>query len=159
MRSSLLDTEEENQLTMLRMPRISSGLVSALNPRHHMKRHIVQTPNHFYTAECREAKCPHYEFGWTTTIDEKTELGKRQGHYIRKDPRRKFIESRNYVGLTVFLFEPGQKCFQAHKLQTGEAPIKLVTAPDGRKIRQESSRWFYEANEEAYRFEEFKKRG
>ena len=159
MRSSLLESEEENQPTMLHMPKISSGLVSALNPRHHSKRHIVQTPNHFYTADCRKANCPHHEFGWTTTIDEQTDLGKRQGHYIRKDAGRKFTESKNYVGLTVFLFEPGQKCFQTHKLQTGEAPIKLVTAPDGRKIRQESSRWFYEANEEAYRFEEFKKRG
>jgi hypothetical protein len=154
MRSSLLESEEENQLTMLRMPR-----GSAFNPRQYIKRHMVQTPDHFYTAECREAKCPHYEFGWTTTINEQTDLGKRQARYIRKDARRKFIESKTDAGLTVFLFEAGQRCFQTHKLQTGEAPIKLVTAPDGRKIRQETNRWIYEANEEVYRFEEFKKRG
>ena len=144
---------------MLRIAKSTSGLVNALNPRRYVKRHLVQTPNHFYTAECREAKCPHYEFGWTTAIDEQTDLGTRQGRYIRKEAGRAFREWRNDVGLTVFLFEAGQRCFQIHKLQTGEAPLKLVTASDGRKVQQETSRWIYEANEEVYRFEESKRRG
>ena len=120
MRNSLLESEEENQLTMLRMPRISSGLVSALNPRHHVKRHIVQTPNHFYTADCRKANCPHYELGWTTTIDEQTDLGKRQGHYIRKDAGRSFKESRNYVGLTVFCLKQDNGVFKRTSCKQGK---------------------------------------
>ena len=78
---------------------------------------------------------------------------------MRKEAKRKFRERRNELGLTVFHFEAGQKCFQKHKVQTGEAPIKLVTRPDGTKKRQEADRWFYEANEEVYRHEERKKRG
>lgn len=144
---------------MLRTPRNTLGLVSALNPRTNVKRHLVQTQEHFMTADCREVRCPHYELGWTTTVDEKTDLGRAQARYMRKEAKRKFKEHQNELGLTVFLFEQGQKCFQQHKVQTGEAPIKLVTRPDGGRQRQDADRWFYEANEEVYRFEELKKRG
>ena len=144
---------------MLRMPRNTLGLVSALDPRTNVKRHLMQTAEHLRVADCLEVNCPHYEFGWTTTVDETTDLGQRQARYIRKEAGRKFNEHKNEVGLTVFLFEQGQRCFQQHRVQTGEAPIKLVTHPDGSQRRQEADRWFYEANEEVYQHEERKKRG
>ena len=144
---------------MLRTARNALGLVSALDSRTNVKRHLVQTAEHLRAADCIETDCPHYNLGWTTTVDEKTDLGLRQARYIRKEANRKFKEHRNEVGLTVFLFEQGQKCFRQHKIQTGEAPIKLVTRPDGSRTRQEADRWFYEANEEVYQHEERKKRG
>ena len=144
---------------MLRTPRNTLGLVSSLDSRTNVKRHLVQTAEHLRAAECIEVDCPHYNLGWTTTVDEQADLGKAQARYMRKEAGRKFKERRNELGLTVFHFEAGQKCFQKHKVQTGEAPIKLITRPDGIRQRQESDRWFSEANEEVYRLEQLKKRG
>ena len=147
-------------MTILHTPKSSTlGLVSAQSPRQYVKRHIVQTAEHFMAADCKETGCPHYEFGWTTTIDEQTDLGRKQARYIRKEAKRKYTEQNNAVGLTLFYFESGQKCFTAHKVQTGEAPIKLVTKADGRMVRQEAQRWFGEANEEVYRFQKQRKEG
>ncbi len=67
---------------------------------------------HFRRATCAEVDCPHYVHGWQTTIDERTELGQEQAHYIRNGARRQYTEDRNQApGLTVFTFEAGQTCF------------------------------------------------
>ena len=146
---------------MLRMPRSTPapGLVSALDPRRFAKRHVVQTAEHLRPSDCKELNCPHWRLGWDTFTDERTVLGQQQAYYIRHKSDREFIEYRNETGGTTFHFPPGQKCFQTHRIQTGEAPIKLLTLSDGRTVQQPTDRWFYEANEEVYRAEEIRKRG
>lgn len=77
---------------------------------------------------CQDAHCAHYENGWATMIDESSELGQRQAFWIRNAAARKYKEFPSEeapehmgesganipAGMTVFLFYPGQKCFQEH---------------------------------------------
>ena len=62
---------------------------------------------------CQAAGCERYEWGWETRIDEATDLGGRQAHYIRTRSERRYTETR-LDGITIFTFEPGQQCFEQH---------------------------------------------
>jgi hypothetical protein len=78
---------------------------------------------------CQEAECQQYRNGWVTTLDEGSEQGASDAHWIRTESKRGFIECRSedaltYLdnqgftfppGLTVFIFAPGQDCFREHK--------------------------------------------
>lgn len=64
---------------------------------------------------CEQVGCDAYRHGWESTIDESTDLGQRQARYIRGESRRTFRELRTAAGLTVFRFEPGQRCFADHQ--------------------------------------------
>lgn len=83
---------------------------------------------HFRPATCEDVDCEHYLSGWQSLIDESTDLGQRQAHYIRKESARRYTESRNGAGLTVFTFEAGQSCFGAskHRTNVGLNPLFAV---------------------------------
>lgn len=67
---------------------------------------------HFRRATCEEVGCLNHHHGWKTVVDETTDLGQRQAHYIRRESRRRYVEERTPAG-TVFTFEAGQVCFNA----------------------------------------------
>ncbi|MFI0236324.1 hypothetical protein [Streptomyces sp. NPDC016845] len=66
-------------------------------------------------AACEQVGCAAWRHGWESAIDERTELGARQAHYIRTQSRRTFREQHTAAGITVFRFEPGQRCFADHQ--------------------------------------------
>lgn len=74
---------------------------------------------HWRPATCAEVGCGAYERGWSTTVDESTDLGQQQAHYIRRLSGRGFTEACSEAGLTIFEFPPGQRCFSAgrHRVQ------------------------------------------
>lgn len=63
---------------------------------------------------CPDAGCLAYRYGWESTFDESTELGKAQAGYVRRQSGRDFTEHRTEAGLTVFRFPPYQRCFAEH---------------------------------------------
>lgn len=65
-------------------------------------------------AACEQVGCDAWENGWDSEFDEATELGKTQAAYVRHGSGRTFRELRTEAGLTVFRFEPGQRCFRDH---------------------------------------------
>lgn len=77
------------------------------------KSYVVAAPlaTHWSIVTCADYQCDAYLRGWDSVIDERTELGQRQAHYIRKVSGRRFTEQRDDAGLTVFTFEPGQQGF------------------------------------------------
>lgn len=81
---------------------------------------------HFRVGTCAEAGCEEYERGWTSRIDETTEFGQAQAHYIRKDSGRRFREEKRPDGFTMFAFEPGQKCFRREHLIRLDRPEHFV---------------------------------
>lgn len=94
---------------------------------------ILQPPQtHFRPATCLEVDCFGYTNGWRTVVDESTDLGQRQAHYIRKESRRKYTETRDPAGLTAFEFEAGQRCFQTHHKSLERPAIYLVRDGDWR---------------------------
>lgn len=79
-----------------------------------MKTYRIAAPlaTHFRSGlTCAQYECEAYLHGWETRIDERTELGQRQAHFIRRSSGRKFTEERDGTGLTVFAFEAGQEGF------------------------------------------------
>jgi hypothetical protein len=58
--------------------------------------------------------CAGYDRGWETKVDESEPLGQFQAAYIRESSGRTFREMKTADGLTVFRFEPHQRCFADH---------------------------------------------
>lgn len=83
---------------------------------------------HWRRATCEEVGCHAYQHGWTSTVDESTDLGMGQAYYIRRDSGRSFREHRTREGLTVFAFAPGQPCFRAadHRVPIIDRPALYV---------------------------------
>lgn len=75
---------------------------------------IVSPPDVMVRTACEDAGCLAWRHGWETRIDEGTELGRHQAAYIRQRSGRTFREQHTR-GLTVFRFEPRQRCFAEHK--------------------------------------------
>lgn len=68
-----------------------------------------------FAATCQQVGCEAYAHGWECHIDESTDLGKAQAHYIRHESGRTFKEGKTAADITVFRFEPYQRCFADHK--------------------------------------------
>lgn len=94
---------------------------------------IAPVSTHYRPGTCAEADCPHYLNGWQSRIDESTELGQRQAHYIRRESGRRFAEHRDDAGLTVFAFEAGQTCFGGqHQVRLDRPELYVVQDGDWR---------------------------
>lgn len=103
--------------------------------------------SHWRYATCAEFGCERWRDGWLTVVDERTDLGLAQAAYIRAeclsvlapaqpgDPRRRYTESKDEAGQTVFAFGPGQTCFDngvPHRLRIERPEIYLVRGGDWR---------------------------
>lgn len=107
-------------------------------PPEYAKTYQVLQPlaTHYRDATCMEVSCTRLENGWLSAIDETTSLGQAQAYYIRHESGRRFTEykatPKQVVGpngievmeyekaigglLTIFVFVPGQKCFEQHRV-------------------------------------------
>lgn len=93
---------------------------------------IVQPlATHFRPATCAEVDCPAHTSGWKSVIDESTDLGKQQAHYIRNVAGRRYTEGRA-AAITTFTFEAGQQCFRPHQTPLERDPIHIVKDGDWR---------------------------
>lgn len=81
-------------------------------------------------AACEDVDCENWRYGWDSLIDERTSLGQAQAEYIRDKSGRTFREMRAPDGLTVFRFEPHQRCFEEHRTR----PARLSVAVGGRTL-------------------------
>ena len=98
---------------------------------------------HFRPATCEEVDCQAYFGGWQTTLDESTDLGQKQAHYIRRESGRSFSEHRNSLGLTEFTFAAGQPCFRVaeHRTNIGRAPMFVVDDGEQRYRHSSADSW------------------
>lgn len=108
-------------------------LMPNMRPQDYKTYRIVSPiQSHFGPATCEDVECDAYAKGWSSLIDEATELGAKQAYYIRTHSGRSFTESRTPAGLTDFLFRPGQPCFRQHTYRNELAPIFRVQGGDFR---------------------------
>ncbi|WP_432019915.1 hypothetical protein [Streptomyces sp. 1222.5] len=92
---------------------------------------VAPKSTHWVDATCAQVDCAHHLNGWQSVIDETTELGQRQAHYIRKQSGRRFSEERRDGGLTAFTFDAGQECFNSAKHQRRLDRPELYVVRDG----------------------------
>jgi hypothetical protein len=108
-------------------------LTPNMRPQDYMTyRIIAPKATHFGPATCEDVECAAYAKGWSSLIDEATELGQKQAHYIRNHSGRSFTESRTEAGLTDFVFRPGQPCFAQHVYRNELPAIFRVDGGDFR---------------------------
>lgn len=89
--------------------------------------------SHFRKATCAEVECSAHLNGWKTVVDESTDLGQQQAHYIRQDSGRRYVrEPINSDGPVVYTFEPGQECFREHHVPLERTPLYIVKDGDWR---------------------------
>lgn len=93
-----------------------------MDPSQYKTYRISQGRDTTLKAACKDAGCDAWAHGWQTTVDESTQLGQQQAAYIRQKSGRTFKEQRTEAGLTVFTFEPFQRCFAEHRTR----PQKFV---------------------------------
>ena len=105
----------------------TNGRIPPALPVSAYKSYEIKAPlaTHWNVVTCADAGCEHHETGWDSLIDEGTELGQRQAHYIRRESGRRFTEERQPDGLTRFAFEAGQKCFREHSARNAR-PERFV---------------------------------
>lgn len=97
---------------------------------------------HYRPGSCAEANCPNMANGWRTVIDETSDLGQRQAHYIRKEAGRRYTETRGEAGLTTFEFPAGQSCFTQHQISLERPALFLMRGGDWRgNPRSETQRF------------------
>lgn len=117
-----------------------------------MKTYSLLAPieTHRRPASCEDADCQHWREGWATGLDETDPDQQGNATYIRGMAGRRFTEHKgsrvpsidgagqttlvidDAGPLTVFLFEPGQKCFRTHSISLEREPLYVVRGGDHR---------------------------
>lgn len=87
---------------------------------------------HFRVVTCQEAECANYANGWRTLIDTSTEIGRRQGRYIRDHAGRSYSVVGQEGNVITLEFPAGQKCFEEHRVPVGRLPILYIRGGDWR---------------------------
>jgi hypothetical protein len=124
---------------------------------------LVPLATHWRDGTCDEVRCDAYLHGWMTAVDEATDLGQRQAHYIRYQAGRRFLEAGNGA-FTEFTFEPGQRCFASHKVPLERDPLFLVRMGDWRgygptRIHQRPGDWVEDMQESLDKIRDRQERG
>jgi hypothetical protein len=109
--------------------------IEPAGPPQAYKTYGVDAPlsTHWRKISCEQAGCRAQQQGFSTTVDESTELGQQQAHYIRNRSGRPCKESTAPGGLTVFNFPPGTQCFTPHQTRRARPPLFVVQGGDWRK--------------------------
>ena len=101
-------------------------------------------------ASCKDVDCPHYLFGFKTTLDETRDDMKEAADWIRYRSGLHFTESHDIEGLTVFVFPPGQRCFRKHVEPTGKPGKLTKQTPAGLYTFTRAQDFNESMNEDAY---------
>jgi hypothetical protein len=95
-----------------------------------MKSYRIIAPyeTHFRPATCEEVNCPRYFGLWKVVCDVGTIIGLARAKYLAYQAGRKF-EIHREIGSNIveFIFPPGQRCFEQHRVRI-DRPEHFVVA-------------------------------
>jgi len=121
---------------------------------------------HWRKATCQEVGCKNFANGWRIFIDLSTDLGQRQGRYIRDHSGRKYTVVGQANSNVMLEFPAGQKCFAEHRIPLDREPICYIRGGDHRgnptktptrKLR--ADQWVEDFSEHQGNIKEAKERG
>lgn len=120
-------------------------------PAHTMKTYRIARPTatHTRAGSCAEAECLAYQNGWISRFDEADAMGRMRAEYVRHESGRRYTETRDAVGITVFQFEAGQTCFAGgHRVPLERDSLYIVRGGDwrgnptgDRRVHQSADDW------------------
>jgi hypothetical protein len=112
---------------------------------------------------CEDAGCEYWRDGWDSPVDERTEQGRQWAAIIRFQSQRTFRELRRADGVTIFRFEPGQRCFRDHRTRPERYLVRggdYRGNPRGeRRLHQRPADWVEDCGTHLDRLAEARKRG
>lgn len=78
------------------------------------KTYVVRSPlgTHFRVASCEEYNCPAHSGGWTIRLEG---LNPKLA-YVARNSGRRYKEMEVAPGESYLVYEPGQQCFETHRL-------------------------------------------
>lgn len=106
-------------------------------PSQHFKTYEIVAPlqTHFRKATCAEVECAAYVNGWVTLVPSNSDAAL----YIRSGASgRRFTEVNDsydqLIGMTEFMFPPGQQCFASdkHRVPLEREPFYIARGGDAR---------------------------
>lgn len=87
---------------------------------------------HWRSALCAEVNCQNHARGWRIVLNVATELGQKQGRYIRDHSGRSYVIVGQEGNLITLEFAAGQKCFKEHRVPLERDPIATIRGGDYR---------------------------
>lgn len=123
---------------------------------------ITAQSDRWIVQACKDAGCRYWREGWESPVDERTEQGRMWAHMIRYESGRAFRELKRADGITVFRFDPYQRCFQEHRTKAdllvarigdwrgnpwGEHDRELALARQSGRIHTRAQDWVEDAME------------
>jgi len=132
----------------------------------------IATPleTHWGKALCDKETCKKFTEGWRITVDRElvmpngTKFGEAQYQYIKYKSDRHFTETILPENKVLFLFPPGQQCFEQHKRKiegkmalfnrrVGREANGIITTRSAHQNTLEPQQYIDTWNEQAYQFE------
>lgn len=120
------------------MPRLTGSFnhnnIRPLGGPQHYKSYSMRAPirTHWRLATCAEYECEGYVHGFVTTVDLTSDLGQKQYYYLTHDKERSYSMQRVTRDLVKFVYGPGNRCFNLHRMPVGRPPRLLVVGGDWR---------------------------
>ena len=108
--------------------------IQPVGPAQSYKTFEISAPKetHHREASCVEVGCQMQANGWSTVVDESSDLGQRQAAYIRTVAGRAYTATLGEEGGTVFEFPAGQECFSFHQTRIDRDEHFIVRGGDWR---------------------------
>lgn len=146
--------------------------INRINPRigpENMQTFQVEAPisTHTRKASCEEVECAQYLRGWKMTIDLNTDLGQRQGRYIKHSSGRSYKTVSQHDGLVELEFSANQPCFREHRVRLERPEIYRVKGGDWRgnplrspvRVHKKAEWWLEEFKENQERVKRAQEKG
>jgi hypothetical protein len=88
---------------------------------------------HTRRATCEEVDCEHYREGWTYDV---RQLDDQLIRAIRLSGKR--YREQEHLGVTYWVFPPGQQCFKTHRVSNDREPFHFLT-PHSRQLNRRTA--------------------
>ncbi len=102
---------------------------------HAFKTYSLSQPiaTHTRKATCEEVDCEHWREGWTYDV---RQLDERLIRAIRLSGKR--FREQEHLGVTYWVFHPGQQCFREHRVSNDREAFHLIT-PNSRGLNRKTA--------------------
>lgn len=89
---------------------------------------------HFKVVDCKEAECPKFHSGWQMGYDLTDPLKVEAANLLASVARKRhMVFSHQVLGTVVtFTFQPGQNCFETHRIYLEREPFAIRRSGDWR---------------------------
>jgi hypothetical protein len=131
---------------------------------------------HWEPTDCASDNCGNYEFGWRITVDrglvlqDGSKFGQMQYDYIKHKSERIFLETALADNKYLFVFPPGQQCFEQHKRKKNPTSAlynhlsshQIISPPSVRELHAttlEPQEFMDTMNEQMFALDKMRKEG